>query len=167
LRLSQRSGNIGHRITCPKRSQPSIRGGFFLLSATAFFCSPNISVERSMTSGPHTQGPSGHRAEHFPLARPLARPLASDEWGRGLLVYRSSDGASQRISAVDFFYCVHINRLPGGETLANRPARAPTQSPLPEPLPLNPSRHSPPPPADATPAAAAAAPPLLLPSRSH
>jgi hypothetical protein len=72
LRLSQRLVNMDRRIAAFGVSRPSIRGDFFLLSAVAFFSAPNISARRSMTGGPHAQGPSDQRAGHFPLACPLA-----------------------------------------------------------------------------------------------
>jgi hypothetical protein len=142
LRPPHRLAHLDRWIAVLGASRSSIRGSFFLLSIDVFFFAPNITAGRSMTGGPHAQGPSGQWAGHFPLAHPLASPLASDGWGHGLLIYRPSDGPSQRISAVDCTYN-DINRLPP----ANRPTRAPTQSPLPSlSLPLNPSRHRPTPP---------------------
>jgi hypothetical protein len=44
------------------------------------FFAPNISAGRSMTGGPHAQGPSDQWAAPFPLAQPIGRPLASDRW---------------------------------------------------------------------------------------
>jgi hypothetical protein len=73
LRPPQGLANMDRRIALPKASRPSIRSDFFLLSAAAVFFAPNILAGRSMTGGPHAQGPRGQWAGHFPLARPLAR----------------------------------------------------------------------------------------------
>jgi hypothetical protein len=88
---------------------------FFLLSAAVFFFTPNISARRSMTGGPHTQGPSDQRAGHFPLACPFVCPLASDSGATVIPVKKNPKYPPQ--SARDKI----VPPVTFGETLAPNP----------------------------------------------